>query len=530
LATRIPSPIGSFYKIILFAIFVLIGYFSFDIANALASESPTYNDTVNALASESPTYNDTVNTLLLQGNASAILNFSNRHPTIYDPNLKVETVFKGLKFPTSMAFLGPNDILVLEKNEGKVQRIINGNMLSEPLLDVNVDNRGERGMLGIAVSKGEPKHPYVFLYYSEILEEYKNYCHSFSVNAPCVQGSKFDPLGNRVYRYELVNNNNKLVNARLLLDLPIKPGLGKIGGVTVIGPDNNVYVTIGDLLGYKNDTSKTKAQNFQNGTNPDGRAGILRVTQDGELVNGKSIVGDMGALKFYYAYGIRNSFGIDFDPVTGNLWDTENGPGYGDEINLVKPGFNSGWTQLQGMWKPRYDEALGGDFIAGEELKPGKDDLVNFNGSGKYSDPEFVWNKTVAVTSLKFLDSDKMGKEYENDMFVGDFNFGNLYHFDLNNGRTELSLEEPLNDKIANNNSELKKTILGKGFGGILDLEVGPDGYLYVLSIEKGRGGDMCRPDRPSSTCVSYSSPAEGTIFRILPTADFTKAKGKNGQ
>jgi hypothetical protein len=52
----------------------------------------------------------------------------------------------------------------------------------------------------------------------------------------------------------------------------------------------------------------------------------------------------------YYAYGLRNSFGIDFDPVSGNLWDTENGPGFGDEINLVKPGFNSGWIKIQGIW------------------------------------------------------------------------------------------------------------------------------------------------------------------------------------
>ena len=54
------------------------------------------------------------------------------------------------------------------------------------------------------------------------------------------------------------------------------------------------------------------------------------------------------SLNKYYAYGIRNSFGIDFDPVTGNLWDTENGPGFGDEINLVEPGFNSGWSRVQG--------------------------------------------------------------------------------------------------------------------------------------------------------------------------------------
>jgi aldose sugar dehydrogenase len=74
-------------------------------------------------------------------------------PTVNDPNLKVEKVFEGLRFPTKMAFLGPNDILVLEKDNGTVQRIVNGKMLSKPILDVNVANKYERGMLGIAVAK-----------------------------------------------------------------------------------------------------------------------------------------------------------------------------------------------------------------------------------------------------------------------------------------------------------------------------------------------------------------------------------------
>ena len=91
--------------------------------------------------------------------------------------------------------------------------------------------------------------------------------------------------------------------------------------------------------------------------NPDGRSGILRITQDGKAV-GDGILGLIDPLNIYYAYGIRNSFGIDFDPVTGNLWDTENGPEYGDEINLVKPGFNSGWMVVQGIWRPADSEIL----------------------------------------------------------------------------------------------------------------------------------------------------------------------------
>ena len=67
--------------------------------------------------------------------------------------------------------------------------------------------------------------------------------------------------------------------------------------------------------------------------------------------DGTGILGDKYPLDIYYAYGIRNSFGIDFDPVTGKLWDTENGPQFGDEINMVEPGFNSGSDRVYGIWE-----------------------------------------------------------------------------------------------------------------------------------------------------------------------------------
>jgi glucose/arabinose dehydrogenase len=106
---------------------------------------------------------------------------------------------------------------------------------------------------------------------------------------------------------------------------------------------------------------------------------------------------------------------LDFDPITGKLWDTENGPGFGDEINLVEPGFNSGWKEIMGV----------------ASLDPGFDpeaDLENFDGKAKYSDPEFTWNGTIGPTALKFLNSDRLGTQYQNDIFVGDVHRGNLYH------------------------------------------------------------------------------------------------------
>lgn len=413
------------------------------------------------------------------GNATA-------EPTIFDNELRVEVVFKGLEFPANIAFLGPNDILVLEKDNGMVKRIENGVMLGKPLLDVNVANKKyERGLLGIAIVNGNSSRPtYIFLYYTESAA--KDGTDNCPWNNYCYPGN--EPLGNRLYRYELDNINNELVNPKLLLDLPATPGPAHNGGVVVIGPDNNIYVIVGDILGDHNKTSSTRAQNFQNGSQPDGRAGILRITQDGKTV-GDGILGKNDPLDKYYAYGIRNSFGMDFDPLTGNLWDTENGPEYGDEINLVKPGFNSGWMSLQALWKPiKVSGHPLRDFVPGE-IMIGQEtfSLVNLDGRGEYAAPKFIWYTPVIPTALKFLNSDKMGKQYENDMFVGDM-YGNIYHFDLSKNRTELALFDVLQDKIANSFNEAEMVKFGEGFGGsrsgITDIEVGPDGYLYIVSYE----------------------------------------------
>ena len=400
-------------------------------------------------------------------------------PEINDPNLELELVFREDIESSSMAFLGSDDILLLDKNDGTVHRIINGALLEKPLLDVKVANKRERGMLGIATTAsnngGDTK--YVFLYYTESFNEDGN---DICTADHCEPGN--DPLGNRLYRYEL--KDNKLVYPKLLLDLPATPGPTHNGGAIQIGPDKNLYVPSGDVHGQSSEKSITKAQNFKNGTDPDGRSGILVVTQDGKPVNrSEAILGDKHPLNFYYAYGIRNSFGIDFDPLTGNLWDTENGPSFGDEINLVEPGFNSGWMQVQGNWKlvlPPTAE----DFIPGDEIF-NLDTLENsdFEGKGKYSPPKFIWKIPVGVTAVKFLNSNKLGEEYENDMFVGDFNNGRLYHFELNENRTELSFQDgSLKDGIVDENEEPEEAIVAEGFGSITDIEVGPDSLLYVLS------------------------------------------------
>jgi glucose/arabinose dehydrogenase len=396
-----------------------------------------------------------------------------------DPKLKIELVASGLDFPTTMAFLGPDDFLILEKS-GAVKRITNGVILDKPLLQVDVSVKDERGLLGIATSekknlsddngtliKNNSISHNVFLYYVVCKEK----------NAGCE---------NKIYRYDLDIKNNILINPKLLLSIPSFPDPAHIGGIIDIGPDNNIYVTVGNFQHtIPSEVYRTKTQNYENGEPVDGRAGILRITQDGKPV-GEGILGSKYPLNLYYAYGVKNSFGIDFDPVTEKLWLTENGPKFGDEINLAEPGFNSGSDKIFGIWRVNEEgKKLQTDGKEGDgeyvTVDNNPKDLVYFEGKGHYNPPEFIWDKSTPPTALLFLDSKNLGAEYENDMFVGSVD-GQIFHFDLNENRTGLLLKGVLKDKIAADDTEFADILFAKGFSIITDLKQGPDGNLYVVS------------------------------------------------
>ena len=432
-----------------------------------------------------------------------------------------------------MAFIGPNDILVTEKNTGTVQRILNGEILEEPLLDVNVNGEDERGLLGIAVSKNSTVgKTYVFLFYTEAErgtqvsegEDDGNGEEQTSI------GDGGQPIGNRLYRYELSENGSKLVNPKLLLDLPYLPGPAHNGGAITIGPDDNIYLAVGELTptSYGQGDYRFKVQNYEDGQEPDGRAGILRVTQDGGIVKG--LIGDKHPDDMYYAYGIRNSFGIAFDPLTGNLWDTENGPSFGDEINLVEPGFNSGWAKVLGIWniEEAVNEEGEREILKGEVIPENINDILfNFNGSGKYSSPELTWDQTIAPTSIAFLNSSNLGNQYENDMFVGTAK-NSLLHFDLKGeNRSELVLNGSLADKVADSTDELEDYTFAENLGIITDVEVGPDGNLYVLTGVREIEGKYIELYLPPLRRIgdfvsadSFSRPGKHTFFS--PQEDFS--------
>jgi glucose/arabinose dehydrogenase len=405
-------------------------------------------------------------------------------PSITDPNLKVELIAKHFDFPTAIDFLGNNDLLVAEKNTGNVYEVINGNVTG-PLLHIDVSVKDERGLLGVASSANANDSSHenlpVYLYHTQ-----------------CIKDKVADTQNceNQISRYELARKNNTLTNPKLIVSLPGLPGPSHNGGKLLMDKDGNLLVTVGDLQSTKFNQNMTgydtKAQNILNGTSPDGRAGILRITQDGKSV-GSGILGDDSTLNLYYAYGIKNSFGIGIDPLTDNVWDTENGPQFGDEINLVKPGFNSGWEKVQGIWKLNQTREKESEY---DESK-NEVEFVNFDGKGKYSPPEFVWDKPVAPTAIVFLNSEKLGEQYANDIFVGSAKKGTLFHFDLNPDRESLNLSGDLTDLLYSKKEDSSSIVFGENFGVITDLKVGPDGYLYVVSASRGTD--------------------EGAIYRIAP-------------
>ena len=262
--------------------------------------------------------------------------------------------------------------------------------------------------------------------------------------------------------------------------LPATTGPNHNGGVITVGPptvsaaQQKLFAIIGDL-NRNNQTS-----NWAAGAVPDDSASIVRINRDGSIPSGadKGPFYDAGvtasnpSLQRLYAYGVRNSFGMDFDPQTGVLWDTENGASQYDEINRALPGFNSGWENIMGPLSRNNLEGA-----------PGR---VQLGATDTYADPAFSWVNTVAPTALHFVRSNGLGASYNGRMLVGDSNNGRLYKFELNGARDGFVLSGNVADKVFDPTDTLSLIQFGSGFGAVTDIETGPDTFVYVLSLTNG--------------------------------------------
>ncbi len=445
-------------------------------------------------------------------------------PVMLHPNLGVRAVVSGLTTPTTMAFLGPGDFLVLEKITGKVQRVQNG-VLQGAVLDLAVNFGSERGLLGIALHPDFPANPGIYLYWTES-----------TTGADTNVLSQTPLLGNRVDRFvwngsSLVWDQN-IIRIRALQQDAGQPERGNHdGGVIAFGLDKKLYIIVGDL------GRRGNLQNLPCGptaacpgpTVPDDQFGgpepdnahlsgvVLRLNDDGTAPTdnpfyevGGAMGGEVGAnLQKIYSYGHRNSFGIAIDPFSGDLWNQENGDDSFSEINRIEPGMNGGWIQIAGpasrvaqfkeiettfggqnlqqiRWPPTNIADTPEEALARLFMLPG----------AEYSDPEFSWKWEVAPAGIGFLSSRALGPQFQGDLFVGaatpNLAGGYLFHFNLTGNRRKIGVDDPrLEDRVADNLAkheitESESLLIGRDFGVSTDIETGPDGNLYVVSLTRG--------------------------------------------
>lgn len=369
--------------------------------------------------------------------------------TVDDVDLMIsEVTAPGLSTPTGMRFLDSDSLFVIEKNTGRVKLVENGT--ASTVLDLDVNTSSERGLLGIDLHPDFANNGYTYLYYSAV-DEFGAWTE------------------NRLSRFTW--NGTALVNEEPLLafefDAGQMNGPNHDGGPITFGPDGFLYGITGDL-----NRDRAEQNNQGQAATSSGVGGIYRIADDGTIPASNPFfgVGDP-TFDLWYAYGIRNSFGLEFDPATGNLWDTENGPSSYDEINLVPEGFNSGWDAIMGPDSRDAQDAPG--------------DLVNLTNS-VYSDPEFSWLTPIAVTSLEFLTGSSWGSDYDDAVLVGANNTGDIYLYRLNDDRDGFELTGGLADLVADSSSERNQVRFGEEFGVVTDIQVGPDGNVYILSLSEG--------------------------------------------
>ena len=444
--------------------------------------------------------------------------------TMVDLRLGVRTVADGLSQPTSMAFLGPNDLLVLEKSTGRVRRIVDG-VVGATVLDLAVNSGSERGLLGIALHPDFPADPGVYLYWTES-----------TTGADTNVLSQTPLLGNRVDRFSWdgasLSFDRNLIRIRAIQEDAGQPARGNHdGGMLAFGADGRLFVFTGDVgrRGHLQNLPCGPTATCPGPIVPDDQFGgpeaddahrtgvVLRLEDDGTaptdnpfFAAGAALGGEVGAnVQRLYSYGHRNSFGMAVDPESGSLWLQENGDDSFSELNRVEAGMNGGWVQIAGpvgridefkeiettfgsrslqqlRWPPENIADSPEEALARLFMLPG----------AHYSDPELSWRWEIAPAGIGFVAGRGLGPQFEGDLFMGaatpNLEGGYLFRLRLTGNRAKVGVDDPrLEDRVADNVAkhdltESETLLAGRNFGVSTDVETGPNGNLFVLSLSNG--------------------------------------------
>ena len=481
-------------------------------------------------------------------------------PEMLTNQLRVGTWASGLSLPISMAFIGNDDAFVLEKNSGRVRRVTGGTT-GATVLDLGVNFASERGLLGIAVHPDFPDNPGVYLYWtcrsaappSDPFSPDEDECLDENMFLSDTDNVLQVPLrGHRIDRFlwdgvSLTYEANLLKLRAFQNDAaPVPPGQGDEtqpargnhdGGVLRFGPDGKLYAVIGDS------GRRGQLQNLVDGpggsTREDDQFGgpepdldhltgvILRLNDDGSAPSdnpffaaGGSMGGSIGdSVQRIFAYGLRNCFGMAFDPKTGALWEQENGDDAFSEINRADPGFNSGWTQIMGpperiaQFKaiettvtPDPPDPFASTYFGLQQLRWSPENIADSAAEAMsrlfmlpgahYSAPEFSWKYEVAPGGIGFVDGRSLGPQFDGDLFVAAarpfLEGGHLFRLQLTGNRRRIAVDDPrLDDRVADNRhkwevTESESLLIGRNFGVGTDVQMGPDGRLYIVSLDRG--------------------------------------------
>jgi glucose/arabinose dehydrogenase len=488
-------------------------------------------------------------------------------PSLVDRRLRLDTAVGGLITPIGVAFLGSNDLLVIEKNTGRVRRVVDGTVTAT-VLDLSVNNFSERGLLGIALHPDFPADPGVYLYWTcrsaaaqdadPFRPEEQRCSDDHLTDLPDSADVLQVPLlGNRVDRFTWDGSALQYDrNLEMLLAFQNdgarepagqgdsaggphgqQPARGNHdGGVLTFGWDGKLYVIVGDLGrrgALQNLPCGPTSTTCPGEITPDDQFGgpqpddahfsgvILRLNADGTTPTdnpfyaaGASMGGEVGTnIQRTFAYGIRNSFGLAIDPRSGGLWEQENGEDAFDELNRVQAGMNSGWIQIAGpvgrvaQYRaiettslhhddfPNLQQFRWGPERIADSPAEARSRLFQLPGS-RYSDPEFSWKFVLAPAAIGFQEGRGIGRQYDGDLFVGfsttDTLGGPLFHFNLTGNRRAIATDDlRLADRVADNltfheMTESESLLFGTDFGIVTDIETGPDGKLFVVSLDQG--------------------------------------------
>lgn len=348
------------------------------------------------------------------------------------PPLEVVTVAR-LDQPVGFTFTPSGRIVYLERATGEIHFLDPRTGVDRRFFTIGgVNSDGERGTLGVALDPDWPQTPFVYVYVSR---------------APT--GGE---LRNQVVRLRAVGGHGR--NFTVLFQSPIGSRSNHNGGRILTGDDGMLYLVIGDG-GEDASTAQAVPPTIPN----EPRGKILRFSRNGSAPATNPFPGSR-----IWSYGHRNSIGMAFDPRTGRLWETENGPSCNDEINLITSGDNYGWGVVSAdSCPPDPSTAVPAD--------------TNQDGPSPHLPITTFAGDTVAPTGIVFCDGCGLGAAYEGDILAGCTNgnckvaTGPVMRANLNVPRTGFA------------GSAEQVPLVGYS-GPVYSMEAGPDGRLYFSDAQ----------------------------------------------